>query len=65
LAGESGEVQLIPLQVEAGGDNAKGNTDLAWELAGPSGHVLRVYEQGASQALREAVAVVARGGQRR
>ncbi|MEB2314348.1 MAG: hypothetical protein OZ928_21100 [Polyangiaceae bacterium] len=61
-------VQLVPVRIEdehGDGAGASADPDLAWELAAPSGHVLRVYERGSVQVLREALAIVERCGRRR
>ena len=60
------EVQLVPVEFEP--DPAlvdRSNGDVAWEIAAPSGHVLRVYERSAMPMLREALTLVARGGRKR
>ena len=58
-------VQLVRVQVEesSGAEGvAKTESDVAWELLAPSGHVLRVYGRGA-QLLGEALAaIMGRGG---
>lgn len=59
-------VQLVPVEIEA--DPAvvdRSRAEVAWEIAAPSGHVLRVYERGATPMLREALNLVARGGRKR
>jgi transposase len=58
-------VQLVRVQVEESGGApgaAKTESDVAWELLAPSGHVLRVYGREA-QLLGEALAaIMGRGG---
>lgn len=58
-------VQLVRVQVEESGGAqgaAKTESDVAWELVAPSGHVLRVYGREA-QLLGEALAaIMGRGG---
>jgi hypothetical protein len=56
-------VRLVPVEVEANDGDPVGQSgaDVAWELLAPSGHVLRVYERGAMEVLREALTVVAGG----
>ena len=59
-------VQLVPVRVS---DDVRAHCDiegeLAWELEGPAGHVLRVRGRAAARALGEALAIVERGGRRR
>jgi hypothetical protein len=56
-------VQLVRVQVqdEASADEAVSEGGVAWELAAPNGHVLRVYSRDA-ELLRAALMVVARAG---
>jgi hypothetical protein len=58
-------VQLVPVEFEP--DPAlveRSRAEVAWEIAAPSGHVLRVYKRGALPMLREALNMVARGGRK-
>ena len=59
-------VQLVPVEFEP--DPAvvgRSSGEVAWEIAAPSGHVLRVYERGTLPILRNALDVIARGGRQR
>lgn len=58
-------VKLVPVEIEPEADRQAVNAEVAWELAGPSGHVLRVYERGVVHVLREALDVVASGKSKR
>jgi hypothetical protein len=60
-------LQLVPVRVEGEPQDAPGATEpsVAWEVVAPTGHVLRVVEQGAAPVLREALVAVARVGRRR
>jgi hypothetical protein len=57
------EVEFVPVRVtdDVGGQRGVEAT-VAWELTGPSGHVLRVYERMDAGALREALGIIERGG---
>ena len=66
LEDRADELRLVPVQFESseGTVEAEARAELAWELVGSAGHVLRVYERNAGQALRDAVAAVTRGVRR-
>lgn len=56
-------VQLVPVEIEpirSDGDGGPSDAELVWELAAPSGHVLRVLGSGAMRALDEALVAVTR-----
>ena len=55
-------MELVPVEVEP---EEVIRSEVAWEIAGPSGHVLRVYERGTAELLREALDVVAHGKRKR
>jgi hypothetical protein len=58
---ESVQLLRVQLQDEAIGQGAVSEGDVAWELAAPSGHVLRVYNRDA-ELLRAALTMGAHAG---
>ena len=60
-------LQLVPVRIESDAQDEPGAAEpsVAWELAAPTGHVLRVVERGAAPVLREALVAIARDGRRR
>jgi len=59
-------VDFVPVEVEDA-DDARTSTpsEVAWELHGPEGHVLRVFSEGTERVLAEAVLSMMRGPRRR
>lgn len=60
-------IQLVPVRAaeDVHGDGLGVDGELAWEIEGPAGHVLRVRGRASAQALRAALVVIERGGRRR